>query len=490
MTTPTANWNVTTIDGVEYLVINTAQFRIPLDWDPSSNMMIAVAAPNAAVPIGVGGFPALVTGAPGPAPVLSDIINFTGLAATDTTPDSASFSLIGTNLYQLNLTLHDGVAGPPGGTAVLGGSDVAGTPVPGQIMVVNPAGNGLTFVPQRVGDRFVPASIASCPSGNAAFTLCSVPVPAQLFDWRPVVSGQCVVTATGLDLTVDLIARLSNTNTDGGETTGNEVGLAIGLPAGSWLTGPTPTNQVLEAGPPPGSGDSWDRVPAGQIATVFFRIERQTGSDTFTTSAATTRFGVRVAPCPTDLGAVFANPTSGTLPAPQLVTITAAGAFSETAGAGNWPSWATIVDVIELGGGGGGGGALGAGSAGSTTSTTVGAATETAVGGPGGAIGTTTLANSNGASPGSHPYGTNTYTGGVVAPYQHVGYGPGGGGGGSFGSGLYGYGGAAGQWTAQTFSLSGITTITGTVGAGGAAGAAGSAGAGAAGAVWLNFRAY
>jgi hypothetical protein len=304
MTTPSANWNVTTIDGVKMLVINTAQFRVPLDWSPDSNMFIAVAAPNAAVPIGTGGFPALVTGAPGPAPIISPDINFTSLAFGSSTPDSASWSVIGTNQYQLNLALHLGATGLTGpSAAVMSASDVvgSGSATPAQMLVVNPAATGFVYASQRVGDRFVPASIASCASGNPLFTLCSVPIPAMPFDWRPEVSGSVPITPTGLDLTVDLIARLSNTDLDGGQANGPEVGRAIGLPAGSWLTGPTPYTLSLESGPPPGSADTFDRVPKGQIATVYLRIERQTGSATFTTSGGTSRFKVRVAPCRTDL---------------------------------------------------------------------------------------------------------------------------------------------------------------------------------------------
>jgi hypothetical protein len=489
--TPSANWNVTTIDGVKFLVINTAQFRIPLDWSPDSNMFIAVAAPNAAVPIGTGGFPALVTGEQGPAPIISDTINFTGLAATDSTPDSASWTLVGTNTYQLNLALHKGAQGPAGGTSVLGASDASGTPMPGQIVVVNPTANGITYSNQRVGDRFVPASIASVPSGNPTYTLCSVPVPPQRFDWRPEVSGSVPISPTGLDLTVDLIVRLSNTNTDGGETTGNEVGRAIGLPAGSWLTGPTPYTLALESGPPSGSPDSWDRVPAGQPTTVFFRIERQTGTSTFTTVGATSRFKVRVAPCPTDLGAVIPTIPVGGLLGPALVPITAAGAFSLTAGVGPWPSWATIVDVIVVGDGGGGGGAAGPGHAGGGASVTVGAATLSAAGGAAAAGGVTSLANAAGVSPGTFSYLINTFTGGAASAVATIGNAPGGGGGGASASGLYGWGGGAGQWLAQTYTLSGITTITGSIGAGGAPlGGGSTAKAGAAGEVWLNFRAY
>ena len=33
---PVTNWTTTTIDGKEYLVIDTAKFSIQLDWDTNS----------------------------------------------------------------------------------------------------------------------------------------------------------------------------------------------------------------------------------------------------------------------------------------------------------------------------------------------------------------------------------------------------------------------------------------------------------------------
>jgi hypothetical protein len=90
-------------------------------------------------------------------------------------------------------------------------------------------------------------------------------------------------------VSVDLIARLSNTNSDGGVTTGNIVGRSFG-------TGIYPANQILVSGPPAGSASTYDHVPAGQIASVFFNVERQSGPNYCTTSATTTSFCVKVRP--------------------------------------------------------------------------------------------------------------------------------------------------------------------------------------------------
>src|SRR6201984_3533077 len=165
---PVTTWNIATIDGVDYLVISVAQFRVPLEWDPSSNMFIAVAAPSG----GLGNFPALVKGEPGDAAQLDSVINFTALDYSDSTPDSASFTTLSPGLYQLNLALHKGKDGVDGSVTL--NPTTFGTPVFKNILRVNSALTGFEYQTQLVGDRYIPATINSTPSGNAAYTLCSV----------------------------------------------------------------------------------------------------------------------------------------------------------------------------------------------------------------------------------------------------------------------------------------------------------------------------
>lgn len=281
---PTSTWNVTNIDGVDYLVIDVAQFRIPLDWDPSSNMFIAVAAPTG----GLGSFPALVKGDTGDAPTLSTI-NFTALEADDLTPDSASFTETSPGVYRLNLALHKGPQGIPGDTVVTPAD--FGTPIVGKIPVVNAALDAFELKSQKVGDRFVPATVANTPSGNPAYQLCAVSVPAQDFDWRPDVSGSCVITGTSADVRVDLVARLND------PASGNIVGRGFGVPGGS-VFGVAPVSATLSPGPPAAASSTYDKVAAGAAAVVYLRAERQAGSGTFTTTADTTHFCVRVRPIP------------------------------------------------------------------------------------------------------------------------------------------------------------------------------------------------
>jgi hypothetical protein len=270
---------VTTIDGDDFLVIDVAQFRIPLDWDPSSNMFIAVAAPTG----GLGAFPALVKGDTGDKPTLNNI-NFTALEADDITPDSADFVETSPGNYDLDLALHKGPQGDPGDTVVTP-SDF-GTPIAGKIPVVNAALTNFELKSQKVGDRFVPASIANAPSGNPTFTLASISVPAQDFDWRPDVSGQCLFTHTNSNVRVDLIARLND------QASGNIVARGFG-------TATLVTDVVgLSSGPPPAASATYDKVAAGASAIIYLRAERIAGTGTFTTSGDTTWFGVKVRPIP------------------------------------------------------------------------------------------------------------------------------------------------------------------------------------------------
>lgn len=273
-------WEVVTVGGVDYYEIETARFRVPVDWVPGSNMFIAVAGPNG----GSGSFPAIAKGDQGDTPVLEPEVSLTVLEADDPTPASSTWTEVSPGVYQESRTIHKGPKGDDGDTVI--DPEDFGTPVAGKLLVVNPAGDGFVYQSQKVGDRYIPATIANAPSGNVGYTLCSVAIPAQDFDWRPEVEGQTVVTGTGANVRVDVIARLNT------EASGNIVGRGFGVP------GAGPVAIGLSSGPPAGSADSYDRVAAGASAVIYLRVERQSGTDTFTTSASTTTFKVRVAPIP------------------------------------------------------------------------------------------------------------------------------------------------------------------------------------------------
>lgn len=281
---PVTNWTSTTIDGKEYLVIDVAKFRIPMDWDPSSSMFIAVAAPDG----GLGSFPGLVQGDPGVTPTIETAINFTALVDGDPTPDSASWTLVGENTYKLNLALHQGPKGDTTSFNLSDADDLAGTRLAGKIIVVDDAASGYVYASQKAGDEYWPASINNAPTGPSAYTLCQVSVPAQPWAWRPQVSGWCVVTGTGEDVRVDLIARLDD------QAAGKVLGRGRGKIGANADGSPT----VLVSGPPAGSPADYNKIAAGASATIFLRAERQAGSQTFSTVGTATQFSVRVCPVP------------------------------------------------------------------------------------------------------------------------------------------------------------------------------------------------
>jgi hypothetical protein len=244
-------------------------------------MFIAFADPGSSL----GNFPAIAKGDAGDAATLDTTVPLTVLDYGDPTADSAALTSLSPTLWQLSLTLHKGAPGVDG-TSTLDPT-AYGTPVSKQILIVNPTVDGFIYQTQKVGDRYYPASATPVTSGNANFTLCTVSVPVQDFDWRPQVRGSVIVTGTGTDVAVDLIARL------GDETAGAEVGRAFGLP------GQNPPPHVLSAGPPPGAGADSDRVLAGAGPTIIYlRTEKQSGADYYTTTAAQTRFSVKVDPIP------------------------------------------------------------------------------------------------------------------------------------------------------------------------------------------------
>lgn len=282
---PVVNWNTTTIDGKDYLVIDVAKIRVPLEWDPSSNVFIAVAAPTG----GILNYPVLAQGDRGPSPDLTDDIDLTALEWDDPNPDAASFSEVSPGVYKLALTLHKGPAGNDADT-VLDPNDFDNV-APFKVIRVNSGASGFEVATEKVGNSYWPAVINSTPSGNPTYTLASVSVPAQDFDWKPHVEGQVIVDPTNNNVAVDFVARLDLGGLNA-ETAGNIMGKGFGI------AGASPPPVSICSGPPAGSVATYNRVPAGQSAIIHFRAERRTGTQTFTTSNTTTWCGVEVRPIP------------------------------------------------------------------------------------------------------------------------------------------------------------------------------------------------
>jgi hypothetical protein len=124
-----------------------AKIRVPLDWDPSSNVFIAVAAPTG----GVLNYPVLAQGDPGVTPDIDTAINYTPLAKDDPTPASASWTETSPNVYKLNLALHEGADGANGNT-VLDPGDFTGA-APGKGIALNSGRYRVRLQTPKVGGR-------------------------------------------------------------------------------------------------------------------------------------------------------------------------------------------------------------------------------------------------------------------------------------------------------------------------------------------------
>ena len=273
-TDPTGQWYI--FDG---------QILMPVD--PTTGAPVLYLRPSG----GIGqAIPAVAQGDPGKHAQLDTVINYTELAWNDPTPASASFSVLTPptdatpGLYKLNLAIHAGSPGANGSTTLTTAA-ITGTPTFKRIAQVNSAGNGFEYTSQKVGGRHYPASINNTASGNANSTLAVVSIAAGTYDhdYRVEVEAQTIVTATGPNCSVDLVARLN------GETAGNDIGRCFG-------TGGLKDRLMIVGGYAAGNADGWDRVAAGQGCTVHVRTEQQSGSDSYTTSATTTRVKVKVRP--------------------------------------------------------------------------------------------------------------------------------------------------------------------------------------------------
>lgn len=283
---PSEVWPIVTFNGKQCYVVEG--FTL-IEVDPQGDTYFLVKTPEG----GVGAVGPLVKGDPGKHTIIMEEIDYTFLDADDVTPDSAEFVEITpgddntSQVVQLKITVHRGPDGAPGDT-VLDVNDFETDPIAGMVITVNSTGDGFDLSSPKIGDRYFPASIANVPSGQSTYTLAQVSIPGQLFDWRPEVHGSCEITGTGPDVKVDLVARLGTTGISNAEIAGNEVGRGFGV------AGQYPPTPVFIPGPPTGSSNTFDRVLAGAPAIIYFRTERQTGIDTYTTSASRTRLWVKV----------------------------------------------------------------------------------------------------------------------------------------------------------------------------------------------------
>lgn len=275
-------------------IVFDGQVKIINGFNPDTGVAYLILTPDG----GVGTLPFFADGDPGLPPVF-DSITVTEVdplvALPSPNPAVTVISAGGPGLashYNLRFYIHKGDTGATG-NEISTASDLAASPALG----VGTDGYGLIYrnstsefvaTAQKVGDSYVPATIASTAFDTTANrTLASVSIPAQPFNWRPRVFGSSIITGSS-DTRVDLVARLNNV------ASGDQVGYSKGV------AGAAPPPYTLIPAAPAGSSipGSYGKVLAGNAATVYLRAEQKAASSNSWSTPASpdTTFWVEVAP--------------------------------------------------------------------------------------------------------------------------------------------------------------------------------------------------
>ena len=276
---------VTDSDGKTWYIWDfQAKFAYP--FDPDAPVFLLAAPPGGA---GVANAPFLIKGDSGLPALIDADINLTELEYDDPTPGSATFteltpgSDVASQISRLNLVIHKGAPGVDG-TSTLDPTDY-GTPVAKRILVVNSGANGFEYSPQRIGGRYWPTAINEAGAGTTAgYTQATIAIGANTipYDWQPRVFGTAIVTGSGSDVRVDVVARLNASN-------GAVVGRGYGI-------GGVTDRLALISGPDTNASSASVTVTANTAATIYFRTEKQGGTDTYSTGASPSRFCLEIAP--------------------------------------------------------------------------------------------------------------------------------------------------------------------------------------------------
>lgn len=283
---PRSTARTVVVDGKEWLEVDLAKFRMPLDWNPESGQYLLIAPPAG----GIGGFAALAQGERGYAPTII-MSNFEELPSDSVTPGSATLTLLapGTDaagpVYGLDLAIRRGTDGEPG-AALITPDDYGETPVVGQLLSVASGAAAFELVTPKVVNQHWPASVSSVPGGTTSspYTMATVSITSGVynFDYRLQPSGTCQVVGSSSDLRVNLVARYNAVD-------GPIIGICHGL-SGQY------DRLTLTPGPAAGSADTVGKVTAGNGALVYFNCERQSGSASYSASNAYGHFSVLVVP--------------------------------------------------------------------------------------------------------------------------------------------------------------------------------------------------
>lgn len=265
------------------------RLHLELEWaypfDPNSPLSILWAPPGG---IGQANLPFMLKGDSGLSPSIASAER-TLLEYGDPTADSytlVELSPATTEHGQINKLVVVEHKGAPGddGTTVLDPDDY-GTPVAGRLIRLKSDLSGFEYTPPTIVGSHWPATTPSAaPSGTTAgydLTSISIPANAYPFPTRVEVSGCATTTASATgDVKVDLVARLNSTS-------GEVVGRCVGM-------GGVTDRLILVDGPDPGADPADVTIAANAAATIYLRTEKQSGTETYQTSAASTRFCAKV----------------------------------------------------------------------------------------------------------------------------------------------------------------------------------------------------
>lgn len=266
----------TTTDGQYYKF--EGEVLIPVD--PARGAANLILRPQGGIGVGI---PAIEDGAPGAAATFQEgAVAFTELDYDDPTAAGLTVTEVSPGVYALSGQLHAGAPGDDGTTSI-DVESISGTAVAGKLIKLSSGLTSFEFAYEKVASRHLPATLNNTSSGNSASTLGVVSVSARNNDWRPLVIAQTIVTQDGgSDIIVDLLARLN------GESGGNIVAKCHGVGGTERLT--------ICSASPAGSADTYDKVNAGDAATIHLRAEKRSGTNSFTTSNSTTLFEVWAIP--------------------------------------------------------------------------------------------------------------------------------------------------------------------------------------------------
>lgn len=268
------------------------RLQVELQWaypfDPNSPLTLLWAPMGG---IGSANLPFMLKGDNGKAPSIREAVDFTALDPADPTPDS--FTLVELTpatdttgqVLKAVVALHTGQDGADG-TSTLNPATY-GTPVYKRVLQVNSAATGFEYTPQKVVGMHWAASVSAAPAAStAAVTLSTVTIAPNVYPFptQLVPVGGTVSTGSTADVIVDLVAHL-------GTATGTVIGRCPGI-------GGVTDRLSLEGMPDPGTAAADVTIAANAGTTAYLRSEKQSGTATYQTSAAATRFGVMVVAVP------------------------------------------------------------------------------------------------------------------------------------------------------------------------------------------------